>query len=179
MICQPVHRWFPARPRGPGSECGGMDDDPRSWLFDPPTASRLVLDRRPVPRSAVSGVVSDVVWTDVVRLLRWATADTGGRTELEPGRWWRLAAGCADLLRRLPSLVDEVGEPWQVDDAARPDGPDGEAAVARAAARLTALLRSDEPVPLQTVAAEIDALGSAALTAFAEQAPWTLPGAAS
>jgi len=158
-----------------------MDDDPRRWLFDPPTAHRLVLARRPVPRSAVSGVVSDVVWTDVVRLLRWATADAGERTGLQAGRWWRLAAACADLHRRLPALVDEVGEPWQGDDVAVPEavGLDGEARVARAAARLAALLRADGPVPLQTVAAEIDALGAAALSAYAEQVPWTMPGAAS
>ncbi len=157
-----------------------MDDDPRRWLFDPPTARRLVLARRPVPRSAVSGVVSDVVWTDVVRLLRWATADAGGRTGLEAGRWWRLAAACADLHRRLPALVDEVGEPWQNDDAVPESvGLDGEARVARAAARLAELLRADGPVPLQTVAAEIDALGAAALGAYAERVPWTMPGAAS
>ncbi len=158
-----------------------MDDDPRHWLFDPPTAHRLVLARRPVPATAVGGVVSDVVWTDVVRLLRWATADTGGLTEVETGRWWRLAAACADLHRRLPSLVDEVGEPWQGDDPVLPDpdGLDGEARVGRAAGRLVALLLSDQPVRLQTVAAEIDALGAAALSAFAEQVPWTMPGAAS
>ena len=88
-------------------------EDPRTWLFDPSTAHRLVLARRPLPRSAVSGVVSDVVgtdvvgndmvWNDVVGLLRWAAAD----------------------------------------------------------------------------AAQIDALGSAALSAFAAQVPWTIPGAAS
>ena len=156
-----------------------MDDDPRRWLFDPPTAHRLVLARRPVPRSAVSGVVSDVVWTDVVGLLRWATADAGGLTGVESGRWWRLAAACADLHRRLPALVDEVGEPWRPDDEAppEPDGLDGEARVARVSARLAALLLSDEPVPLQTVAAEIDALGAAAVSAYVEQGPWTVPGA--
>jgi hypothetical protein len=158
-----------------------MDDDPRTWLFDPSTAHRIVLARRPVPRSAVSGVVSDVVWTDVVRLLRWATADAGGRTELETGRLWRLAAACADLHRRLPALVDEAGEPWSGDDAVPPelDELDAEARLGRVAGRLTALLLSDEPVPLQLVAAEIDALGSAALSAFAEQVPWMIPGAAS
>jgi len=158
-----------------------MDDDPRRWLFDPPTAHRRVLARRPVPLSAVTGVVSDVVWTDVVQLLRWATADAGGRTGLEAGRWWRLAAACADLHRRLPALVDEVGEPWQDADPAtsEADGLDGEARVARTAARLAALLLADEPVPLQTVAAEIDALGAAALSAYAEAVPWTMPGAAS
>ena len=158
-----------------------MDDDPRTWLFDPPTAHRLVLARRPLPRTAVSGVVSDVVWTDVVRLLRWATADAGRLTGVESGRWWRLAAACADLHRRLPALVDEVGEPWQPDAGAglEPDGLDGQSQVARRAARLAALLLSDEPVALQTVAAEIDALGAAAVSAYVEQAPWTMPGAPS
>ena len=156
-----------------------MDDDLRQWLFDPPTAHRLVLGRRPLPLTAVGGVVSDVVWSDVVRLLRWATADAGGLTGVESGRWWRLAAACADLLRRLPALVDELGEPWWPDDPGRPepDGLDGQARVARGAARLAALLLSDEPIRLQTVAAEIDALGAAAITAHAEQATWTMPGA--
>jgi hypothetical protein len=158
-----------------------MDDDPRRWLFDPPTAHRLVLARRPVPLTAVGGVVSDVVWSDVVRLLRWATADAGRLSGVEAGRWWRLAAACADLHRTLPALVDEVGEPWRPDDVGRPepDGLGGEARVARVAARLAALLLADEPVALQTVAAEIDALGAAAITAYAEQATWTVPGASS
>jgi hypothetical protein len=157
-----------------------MDDDPRRWLFDPPTAHRLVLARRPFPLTAVSGVVSDVVWTDVVRLLRWATADAGGLSEVDSGRWWRLSAACADLHRRLPSLVDEVDEPWTGGPEFRwPETLDGQARVAEVAARLTALLLADGPVRLQTVAAEIDALGAAALTAYAEQVPWTLPGAAS
>jgi hypothetical protein len=157
-------------------------DDPRRWLFDPLTAHRLVLARRPFPSSAVTGVVSDVVWTDVVRLLRWASADTGGLTEVESGRWWRLAAGCAELLRRLPGLVDEVGEPWPADDAdSSPDTEetDAEARVARAAVRLTALLLSPEPVPLQRLAGEVDALGAAAISVLAEQAAWTVPGAGS
>lgn len=156
-----------------------MDDDPRRWLFDPPTAHRMVLARRPVPRTAVSGVVSDVVWTEVVQLLRWATADAGGRAGVQAGRWWRLAEACAQLHRRLPALVDEVGEPWRPDppvDAA-PDDVDGGTRVALVAARLAALLRSEGPVPLRSLAAEVDALGAAALTAFAEQATWTMPDA--
>jgi len=157
-----------------------MDDDLRGRLFDPDRAHRLVLSRRPTPLTAVTGVVSDVVWTDVVRLLRWATADAGGMTGVQSGRWWRLAAACADLHRRLPSLVDEVGEPWRADEPGPPDldGLDGGTRVARAAARLAALLLSGDPVPLQTVAAEIDGLGAAAITAYAQQSTWTLPGAA-
>jgi hypothetical protein len=160
-----------------------MDDDLGRWLFDPATAHRAVLARRPFPRSAVACVVSDVVWHDVVRLLRWAAADTGGDSELESGRWWRLAAGCADLLRRLPGLSDELGEGRQAgpsDDPARVAGDaDGKTRVAQAAGRLAALLRTGEPVPLQRLAVEIDALGAAAINALADGSEWTIPGARS
>jgi hypothetical protein len=154
-----------------------MDDDPRGWLFDPETTSALVLAHRPAGPSAVHCVVSDVVWQDVVRLLRWATADTGGATELESGRWWRLAAGCAHLLRRLPGLSDEVGDPWRPVTAV--DAPPEDAGVARVATtarRLGGLLRSGEPVPLQVLAGEVDALGAAAVSALAEQSSWVVPG---
>jgi hypothetical protein len=157
-----------------------MDDDLRRWLFDPTTAHDLVLARRPSSRTAVACVVSDVVWHDVVRLLRWATASTGGFSDLESGRLWRLAASCADLLRRLPGLCDELGEGW---DPAPFDHPGGEvsdaggsARVERSAARLAGLLRSGGPVSLQRLGAEIDALGAAAIGALAEQETWTLPG---
>ena len=160
-----------------------MDDDPNRWLFDPATAHHLVLARRPFPRTAVACVVSDVVWHDVVGVLRWANAATGGQSEVEAGRWWRLAASCAGLLRRLPGLSDELGERW---DRASPAGTDevatdlsGQARVERIAARLTALLRSGEPVSLHDLALEIDALGAAAISAFAEQAAWTVPGSRS
>jgi hypothetical protein len=151
-----------------------MDDDLRHRLFDPTTAHRLVLSRRPVPRSAVACVVSDVVWHDVVGLLRWATAGTGGRTEVEAGRWWYLAAGCADLLRRLPGLSDELGETWRPAPAA--PGPDAGPAVRVEwiAEDLAALLRSGEPVGLADLAVRIDALGAAAIGAVAEQ--WSRSG---
>ena len=89
-----------------------MDDELRRLLFDPGATRDLVLARRPLPRSAVACVVSDVVWTEVVRLLRWAAAGTQGAPNLQSGTWWRLAAGCADLLRRLPGLSAELGEGW-------------------------------------------------------------------
>jgi hypothetical protein len=158
-----------------------MDDDLRRRLFDPVTAHHLVLARRPFPRSAVACVVSDVVWHDVVRLLRWATACTGGLNELESGRWWRLAAGCADLLRRLPGLSDELSEGWQPDSPTEEeqvaDDARGETRVLQVAERLAALLRTGEPVPLQRLAVEVDELGAAAISALAEQSAWTVPGA--
>jgi len=155
-----------------------MDDDTRRWLFDPMTAHRLVLAHRPEPRSAVSWVVSDVVWHEVVGLLRWATASTGGAPGLESGRWWRLAAGCADLLRRLPALEDELGAPWRPADPAPESTLAGTARVTEVAGRLLALLTSDEALPLSRLAAEIDALGAAAISALAEESSWTVPGTA-
>ena len=158
-----------------------MDDDPRGWLFDPTTTRGLVLAHRPREHSVVHCVVSDVVWQEVVGLLRWATADTGGASRLDSGRWWRLAAGCADLLRRLPGLSDELGEPWRAADLltmAQPSRgrPSGTARVTATAGRLTRLLRSPGPLPLAALAAEIDALGAAAIGALAVQTSWVVPG---
>jgi hypothetical protein len=152
-----------------------MDDDLRQWLFDPAHAHRLVLARRPAHCSPVTCVVSDVVWHDVIQLLRWSAATT--RTAgVDAARWWRLAAGCADLLRLLPALCDELGEPW--DRAAPPDDPDlpGTARVALATGRLAALLRATHPVPLRRLAGDVDALGAAAISALAQTSSWAVPG---
>lgn len=154
-----------------------MDDDLRQWLFDPAGAHRLVLARRPADSSPVTCVVSDVVWHEVVHLLRWSAATTSS-AGVDAARWWRLAAGCADLLRRLPALCDELGEPW--DRTAPPDDADlpGATRVALATRRLAALLRLDEPVPLCRLAADVDALGAAAISALAQTSSWALPGTA-
>ncbi len=154
-----------------------MDDELRNRLFDPQAAHGLVLARRPPSRSAVDCVVSDVVWHEVVVLLRWAAADTGGTPEVETGRWWRLAAGCADLLRRLPALSDEIQEPWQEIGQVEVAGGTGQERVERVVDRLWRLLRSRGPMPLAVLAAEIDALGAAAISALAERTPWAVPGA--
>src|SRR4051794_1748772 len=154
-----------------------MDDDLRNSLFDPAASHDLVLARRPPVPTAVQGVVSDVVWSEVVGLLRWATADTGGSTALQPGTWWRLAVGCADFLRRSPGLSAEIDEPWDVDSPREPPaGDDGADRIAAVAERLAALLRSAEPPPLRVLAAEVDALGAAAITALAERSFAQLPG---
>jgi hypothetical protein len=146
-----------------------MDDALRRTLFDPDTAHGLVLAHRPSSPSAVQGVVSDVVWGEVVRLLRWATAETGGSAALEAGTWWRLAAECAEFLRRYPGLSAELAEPWDVVPAPELAGT-GAQRVAAAADRLTGLLHGAGPLPLHLLAAEVDALGAAAVGALAERA---------
>jgi hypothetical protein len=145
-----------------------MDDALRQILFDPDAAQGLVLAHRPPEPSAVLGVVSDTVWAEVVRLLRWATAETGGSPALEAGTWWRLAVGCAAFLRRYPGLSAELAEPWDVVPAPELAGT-GAQRVAAAAERLAALLRSSRGLPLHRLAAEVDALGAAAVGALAER----------
>ena len=153
-----------------------MDEDLRNRLFDPRAAHGLVLARRPPSRSAVADVVSDVVWHEVVVLLRWAAAGTRGAPEVEAGRWWRLATGCADRLRRLPGLSDELEEPWQAVGPVETPAGTGQERVEQACRRLWLLLRSPAPPPLAVLAAEIDALGAAALGALVDASPWTVPG---
>jgi hypothetical protein len=152
-----------------------MDDDLRQLLFHPDGAHRLVLARRPPSSPPVTCVVSDVVWQDVVQLLRWSAATTSS-AHVDAGRWWRLAAGCAELLHRLPALCDELGEPWG--PAAPPDdaGLPGTARVAAGTARLARLLQTPEPVPLRWLAGEVDALGAAAVSALGQTSSWTVPG---
>jgi hypothetical protein len=163
----------------PDARCtvDGMDD-PRPWLFDPATTRGLVLNRRPADRTALTCVVSDTVWHDVVGLLRWATADTSGVGPLDAGRWWRLAAGCADLLRRLPGLSDELGEPWCPTAPVETGSASGSERVDAAVARLTVLLRSQDALPLGVLAVEIDALGAASISTLAERSSWHVPDAA-
>ena len=152
-----------------------MDASTPHWLYDPATTRHLVLAHRPATPSVVSVVVSDVVWGDVVRLLRWADAGTRAGGELAAGTWWRLASTCADLLRRLPGLSAEVGEPWSIPATSGEDGPTGAARVAQVAGRLAAQLRSGRPLPLRVLAGEVDELGAAAVSALAEGSRWTLP----
>jgi hypothetical protein len=152
-----------------------MDDDLRQRLYDPEGAHRLVLARRPPNSSAMTCVVSDVVWHEVVHLLRWSAATTGS-AGVDAGRWWRLAAGCADLLRRMPGLCDEMGEPWGLNAPADDPELPGATRVELATSRLLALLRTRDPVPLRRLAGEVDALGAAAISALTQTSSWALPG---
>ena len=150
---------------------GDTGRDPARWLFDPDTTRALVLARRPSGGRAVEDVVSDVVWGEVVGLLRWAAAAARAPVALRTGSWWRLAAGCAALLRRLPALSAEIAEPWTVEPPVVPlDGVPPSERVAVVAGRLAGLLRSGQPVRLRRLAAEVDALGEAAVQAIAATA---------
>jgi hypothetical protein len=148
-----------------------MQDDARRQLFDPWASRALVLAHRPSAATAVDSVVSDTVWTEVLHLLRWAAADPQGDAARETGTWWRLATGCADLLRRLPALGDEVDEP-SVPAGPAEDRSDGRPVerIAGAAEELAALLRAAAPVPLMLLATRVDALRAAAVGALAERA---------
>ena len=157
-------------------------DDLRTLLFDPAAASRLVLARRPASRSpgraVVSDVVSDVVWSDVVRLLRWATAAPDAPPALRTGAWWRLAVGCSDLLRRLPALGDELAELCSGADAVtsvEDDAPAGERAC-RATGRLATALLAPDPPDLHGLAVLVDDLGAAAVAVLAERSWQRLTG---
>jgi hypothetical protein len=141
------------------------------WLFDPDTSRALVLARRSPAGRPVDDVVSDVVWGEVVRLLRLASAGASASSALRSGSRWRLAAGCAALLRRMPALSAEIAQPWSVDPpAAVPPGTPPAERVGLVAGRLAALLRSGRPVLLRSLAAEVDALGEAAVQALAADA---------
>ena len=124
-------------------------------------------------------VVSDVLWSDVLGLLRWAEAALGCPPALVEGAAWRTAAAAAALLRRLPVLCAEAGLAWpgvQGD----PDGVPlpARARLAAAADRLAALLCA-RPAGVtwsdlvERVAADVEAIGAAAIALLTEGTDWT------
>src|SRR3954447_5399889 len=141
-------------PAGRQGQRDRMDDELRRWLYDPQDAHRFVLGRRPPDPDVVACVVSDAVWHQVIHLRRWSAATTSSAS-VDAGRWWRLAAGCADLLRRLPGLCDELGDPWGPRAPADEAGLPGTVRVAFSTIRLARLLRTAEPVPLRELAGEV------------------------
>lgn len=164
---------------GAASDPGRVDALLRQTLFDPSAADALVLARRPEPGSVLEDVVSDLVWQEVVRLLRWASATTRAGAPVPPGIYWRLAAGCAHLLRLLPGLSSEIDEPWQpAASTGVANQVRGAERVQQVAGRLAALLRTGGPVPLSRLSADVDDLGSAAIQAIADgwHAPLVGPG---
>jgi hypothetical protein len=153
----------------------------RPWLFDPSLGGLLVRAHRPPAASAASCVVSDVVWGDVLGVLRWAEATLTCPPQLAAGTAWRTAAASAGLLRRLPGLCAEAGVAWPGPAMAFPaeEVPAGQrlrTAADRLAQRLwspeegvAGPLRSD----LADLAGDVDEVGAAAIAVLAERTDWT------
>lgn len=145
----------------------------RPWLYDPVTSADLVRAHRTAGGGAATCVVSDLLWSDVLSLLRWADATLAGPPRLRSGTAWRTAAAAAGLLRRLPALCDELGERWTapapraaLEDAAR-------SRLRRSADRLAARLAAPrDRTPLSVLAVDVDDLGAAAVALLAEDADW-------
>ncbi|MGY5884126.1 hypothetical protein [Modestobacter lacusdianchii] len=152
----------------------------RPWLYDPSAGDLLVRAHRPPSAGAAADVVSDAVWRDVLRLVRWATATLDCPPELVTGTAWRTAATSAALLRRLPGLCVAAGLAWPGVPAGAVDADDSARARLRAAThRLAALLGSPDaelgdPALLAAVVADVDAVGAAAIALLAEEADWTV-----
>jgi hypothetical protein len=156
----------------------------RPWLYDPALGGVLVRAHRSPAAGAASSVVSDVVWSDVLRVLRWAEAtlrcppDQLGRTA------WRTAAASAALLRRLPGLCAEAGVAWP-GPAAAPAAAEVPAPLRlrTAADRLALRLWSPEEGsagPLRTalddLARDLDEVGASAIAVLAAGTDWTTAG---
>ncbi|MEU2347120.1 hypothetical protein [Modestobacter sp. NPDC049651] len=148
---------------------------PPTWLYDPSLGGVLVRAHRPRTGGAVAPVVSDVVWTDVLGAVRWAGATLRCPPDLMGGSAWRTASSCAQLLRRLPRLCRELGEPWP-ERAPRPETATAEprARLTAATERLTArLCAPGTAVPLAELADDVDELGAAALAVLVELTDWS------
>jgi hypothetical protein len=151
----------------------------RPWLYDPAVGGVLVRAHRSPAGGPAADVLSDVLWSEVLGVLRWADATLGCPPALAEGAAWRAAASAAGLLRRLPGLCAEAGLPWpgahaDPDEAAVP----GRERLAAAADRLAGLLCAgplpEDPLELVVrVATDVDAIGAAAIAALAEGTDWT------
>ena len=96
---------------------------PQTWLYDPVCSAQAVRAHRPSAGGAATCVVSDVLWGDVLALVRWARATSVWADDRRAGAAGRTAAAAAALLRRLPSPCDERGEPWTAPDERTTSGP--------------------------------------------------------
>ena len=145
---------------------------PQTWLYDPVRSAQAVRAHRPSAGGAATCVVSDVLWGDVLSLVRWARATSVCADDLRAGAAWRTAAAAAALLRRLPSLCDELGEPWTVPDARTTTGP-ARRGLQRSAERLADRLATPaDRTPVRELAADVDELGAAAVAVLVQDADW-------
>jgi hypothetical protein len=155
----------------------------RPWLYDPSLGGVLVRAHRSPTAGAAASVVSDVVWTDVLGVLRWGEATLTCPPQLVGGTAWRTAVTSAGLLRRLPGLCAEAGVAWPGPAAvAVLEAPAAER-LRTAAERLALRLCSPEegvPGPLRNavdaLARDVDEVGAAAIAVLADVTDWTAAG---
>jgi hypothetical protein len=153
----------------------------RPWLYDPSLGGVLVRAHRSPGGGAAGSVVSDLLWSDVLQVLRWADAALNCPPGLAGPTAWRAAAAAAALLRRLPSLCAETGVPWT--GPSRPPDTGAGAAPDRlraAADRLALRLCSPEegmtgprPTEVGDLARDVDEVGAAAIALVAATTDWT------
>ncbi|WP_138731638.1 hypothetical protein [Modestobacter excelsi] len=156
----------------------------RPWLYDPSLGGVLVRAHRSPAAGAASSVLSDVVWGDVLGVLRWAEGTLTCPPELTGGTAWRTAAASAGLLRRLPGLCAEAGVAWPGPAPAYAAGDVPAAQRLRTAAdRLALRLCSPEegvagPLrdALAELAGDVDEVGAAAIAVLTEGTDWTTAG---
>jgi hypothetical protein len=155
----------------------------RPWLYDPSLGGVLVRAHRSPTAGAAGSVVSDVVWSNVLGVLRWADATLTCPPELVEGAAWRAAVTSAGLLRRLPGLCAEAGVAWPGPaPVSVPEVPAAERLRA-AADRLALRLCSPEEGfagPLRDavgdLARDVDEVGAAAIAVLAAGTDWTAAG---
>jgi hypothetical protein len=156
----------------------------RPWLYDPSLGGVLVRAHRPPGAGAAGSVVSDLLWSDVLQVLRWADAALRCPPGLTGATAWRAAAAAAALLRRVPALCAETGVPWAGPSAApvTAAGPVTlrlQAAADRLALRLCSPeegMTGPEPTGIGDLARDVDEVGASAIAVLVATTDWTAAG---
>jgi hypothetical protein len=155
----------------------------RPWLYDPSLGGVLVRAHRSPAAGAAGRVVSDVLWTDVLTVLRWAEATLSCPPELAGRTAWRAATAAAALLRRLPVLCAEAGVPWPGPAPALDPAGTPALRLRTAADRLAVRLCSPEegltgpgPDEVAELARDVDDVGAAAIAVLVATTDWAVAG---
>jgi hypothetical protein len=153
----------------------------RPWLYDPSLGGVLVRAHRAPATGAAERVVSDVLWNDVLTVVRWAEATLTCPPRLAGRTAWRAAAAAAALLGRLPTLCAEAGMPWPGPAPALAGAETPAIRLRTAADRLARRLCSPEdgmtsPDEVGELARDVDEVGAAAIAVLAATTDWTAAG---
>ena len=156
----------------------------RPWLYDPSLGGVLVRSHRSPVAGAADSVVSDVLWSEVLQVLRWADAALSCPPALAGRTAWRAAAASAALLRRLPVLCAESGVGWAgPSPTPAPAEVPASERLRTAADQLALRLCSPEegmtgpqPDTVGDLARDVDEVGAAAIALLAAGTDWTAAG---